>query len=123
MGNFIEEDYVLVPHEDFHKGGKLCLRWRGPRRITKALNAFVYQVEYLRNNGLLTDVDATCLKFYSDALSERCRNFTSRPVIRNWNAYSPIAPIIGDYRKHVRRRVLARITPCGGHNGAALPNS
>ena len=30
LPNFIEGDFVLVAREDFHKGEKLCLRWRGP---------------------------------------------------------------------------------------------
>lgn len=34
-------DYVLVAKSDFHAGKKLCLCWRSPRRVTKALNYYV----------------------------------------------------------------------------------
>lgn len=40
---------------------KLCLRWRDPRRATRAVNDFVNQEEDLRN-GQHTDVHATRLK-------------------------------------------------------------
>lgn len=66
LANFTEGDYVLVARDEFHAGEKLCLRWRGPRRVTKAINDYVYQVEDLRN-GILSDVHAARLKFYSDA--------------------------------------------------------
>ena len=49
LPNFTEGDYVLVAREDFFAGEKLALRWRGPRRIIKALSDYVYQVEDLRN--------------------------------------------------------------------------
>lgn len=65
LPNFTEGDYVLVARSDFHAGEKLCLRWRGPRRVRKALNDFVYQVEDLRN-GQLDDIHASRLKLFRD---------------------------------------------------------
>ena len=49
LPNLDESDYVLVSLSDFHTGEKLCLRWRGPRRIKKAMNVYIYQFECLRN--------------------------------------------------------------------------
>ena len=65
LPNFTEGDFVLVAREDFTAGEKLSLRWRGPRRVIKAINDYVYQVEDLRN-GELQDVHVTRLKFYHD---------------------------------------------------------
>lgn len=65
LPNFSDGDYVLVARDDFHANEKLCLRWRGPRRITKCLNDYSFQVEDLRNGELQT-VHGTRLKFYSD---------------------------------------------------------
>ena len=65
LPNFTEGDYVLVARDDLTAGEKLSLRWRGPRRIIKAINDYVYQVEDLRN-GELQDVHITRLKFYHD---------------------------------------------------------
>ena len=65
LPNFLEGDYVLVAREDFFAGEKLCLRWRGPRRIIKAINDWVYQVEDLRN-GDIEEAHACRLKFYRD---------------------------------------------------------
>lgn len=67
LANFTEGDFVLVARSEFNKGEKLALRWRGPRRVIKALNEHVYQIEDLRN-GNLQDVHASMLKFYSDSL-------------------------------------------------------
>lgn len=33
--NFSQGDFVLVAREDFQEGEKICLRWRGTRRIAK----------------------------------------------------------------------------------------
>lgn len=65
LPNFVEGDFVLVSREEFHAGEKLALRWRGPRRVVKALNDLVYQAEDLRN-GDITDVICR-LKFHSDS--------------------------------------------------------
>lgn len=65
LANFQEGDFVLVARDDFHKGEKLCVRWRGPRRVTKCLNDYAFQVEDLRN-GDLQIVHGTRLKFYAD---------------------------------------------------------
>lgn len=48
LPNFTEGDFVLAVHEEFHAGEKLCLRWRGPRRIIKTMKGCVYHVENLR---------------------------------------------------------------------------
>lgn len=42
--NFGEEDFVLVARDEFHAGEKLALRWRGAKRIIKALSDYVFQV-------------------------------------------------------------------------------
>lgn len=47
------------------KGENICLRWRGPRRVTKCLNDYAFQVEDLRN-GRLETLHGTYLKLYSD---------------------------------------------------------
>lgn len=65
LANFTEGDYVLVPREYFFQGEKLCLLWRRPRRVLKALNDYIYLVEDLRT-GDFDDVHGTLLKFYSD---------------------------------------------------------
>lgn len=66
LPNFTEGDFVLVAREEFASGEKLALRWRGPRRVVRSVNEYVYQVEDLRN-GLTEDVHITRLKFYHDA--------------------------------------------------------
>lgn len=38
LPNFSEGDFELVAREQFFKEEKLCLRWRGPRRVTKFLS-------------------------------------------------------------------------------------
>ncbi len=63
--NFTEGDFVLVAREDMSAGEKLALRWRGPRRVLKALSDHVFLVEDLRN-GAVEEVHACRLKFYSD---------------------------------------------------------
>lgn len=68
--NFSEGDFVLVARSDFHAGEKLALRWRGPRRLVKALSAYIFQVEDLRN-GQLDDIHGSLLTFYSDSSLNR----------------------------------------------------
>jgi len=65
LPNFSEGDYVLMAREEFFAGEELALRWRGPRRIVKAVNDYVYQVEDLRT-GLSEEVHGSRLKFYHD---------------------------------------------------------
>lgn len=65
LPNFTECDYDLVTRSDFHAGEKLALRWRGPRRILKPLNEYVFQVENLRYSQL-DDVHGSLRKLYSD---------------------------------------------------------
>lgn len=57
---------MLVARDNFDKGGRLCLRWRGPRRVVKTLNAFVYQVEDLYNSTR-SELHSSRLRFYHDA--------------------------------------------------------
>lgn len=66
LPNFVEGYYVLVDSEEFFEGEKLCLRWCGPRRITKELRDYVCKVEDLRN-GKFDEIHGTRLKFYSAA--------------------------------------------------------
>lgn len=88
LANFREGDYVLVARDTFHEGEKLCLRWRGPRRVIKAINDYEFQVEDLRNGNLET-VHGTRLKYYHDAslnttaiLSHVLSSETGMPVSR-----------------------------------------
>ena len=67
LPNFTEGDFVLVTREDLFAGGKFALRWRGPRRVIKALSEYVFQVEDLRN-GSTEDVHDSRSKFYRDVL-------------------------------------------------------
>lgn len=55
-----------MSREHFHADEKLCLRWRGPRRVVSAVNHYFYIVEDLRN-GALVKAYATRLKYYADA--------------------------------------------------------
>ena len=45
--NFGMGDYVLVgvPEPDKMTGRKLCLRWRGPYRITELMSDYVFEVQ------------------------------------------------------------------------------
>lgn len=65
LPNFAEGDFVLVARSDFTAGKKISLCWRGPRRVIKALNDYIYQVEDL-GNGIVKDVHSWRLKFYHD---------------------------------------------------------
>lgn len=65
LPNFAEGDFVLMAREDFTAGEKLSLRWRGPRRVVKALTEYVFQVEDLRT-GLVEDAHGSRLRFYHD---------------------------------------------------------
>lgn len=66
LPNFSTGDFVLVAREDFSSGEKLSLRWRGPRRVVRAINNFVFQVEDLRT-GDMDDIHVSRLKFYHDS--------------------------------------------------------
>lgn len=66
LPNFSEGDFVLVAREDFTAGEKLSLRWRGPRRVVKALSNYVFEVEDLRN-GQCESIHGSRLKFYRDS--------------------------------------------------------
>lgn len=88
MAKFSEGDYVLVTREHFYESEKLCMRWWGPRRVTKCLSDYVFQVEDLRNGNIET-VPGTRLKFYADdsldlkaILSHVLASETGMPVSR-----------------------------------------
>lgn len=49
LAKFSNSDYFLFARDDLNAGGKLCLRWRGPRRFVRPVNDFVYLIEELRN--------------------------------------------------------------------------
>lgn len=66
LSNFDVGDYVLIASADFHAGDKLELRWRGPRRVVKAVSDYIYTCEDLPN-GVHEDVHISRLKFYHDA--------------------------------------------------------
>lgn len=70
LPNYTEDDFVLVAPEEFNVGEKLCLRWRGSRRIVKAIKDYVYQVEGLRNDGI-DDIHISRLKFYHDSSPDK----------------------------------------------------
>lgn len=79
---------MLVSRNHFFEGEKLCLQWRGPRRIIKALNDYTFRVEDLRT-GDYDDVHGTLLKFYRDAdrdekaiMSDLLSSKTGIPVAR-----------------------------------------
>lgn len=65
LPTFTEGDYVLVARDEFFAGEKLALRWRGPRRIVKAISDYVFEVEDLRT-GLSEEIHGCRLKFYHD---------------------------------------------------------
>lgn len=78
----------MVAKEDFSKGEKLALQWRGPRRIVCAKSDYIYQAEDLRN-VLTEDVHIARLKFYADdsldttaILSHVIASETGMPVAR-----------------------------------------
>lgn len=59
---FTEGDFVLVTRDEFFKGEKLALHWRGPRRVLKAVSNYFYTVEDLRI-GSCSDIHARRLRF------------------------------------------------------------
>lgn len=63
--NFCECGCVLVARNDFFEKGKPFFRWRGPTRVIKALNDYMFRIENLCT-GAYDDIHATRLKFYSD---------------------------------------------------------
>ena len=65
LPNFDMDGYVPLARSDFFSGEKLALRWRGPRRMVKAVSNYTYTVEDLRN-GMRDNVHISRLKFYRD---------------------------------------------------------
>lgn len=66
LPNFVEGDYVLVAKEELLNGEKICLRWRGPRRIMKSLNDYLFDFGNLRN-GNIPPVHGSRLKYHIDS--------------------------------------------------------
>jgi transposase InsO family protein len=104
LANFLEGDFVLVARDDFSAGEKLALRWRGPRRIVKAINDYVYQVEDLRN-GVLEEVHATRLKFYRDASLD---SVAILPHVLSSETGMPVARLMRLYEDEDGLKVVVR---------------
>lgn len=66
LPKFAEGYFVLMPRDNFTTGEKLCLQWRGPRCITKALSDYAYLVEDMRTRKS-AEVHRTRPKFNRDA--------------------------------------------------------
>lgn len=56
----------MVARDDFSASEKLSLRWRGPLRVVRLINDYVYAVEDMRNEDI-GDVHVSRLKFYHDS--------------------------------------------------------
>lgn len=65
LAKFTEGYYVLVSSEYFFENEKLCLRWRGPRSVLKALNDYVFKMEDL-GDGETEYIHGTRYKYYAD---------------------------------------------------------
>lgn len=63
--DFAKSDFALVAHNDFSAGGKLSLRWRGPRLIVKGLSDYIYQMENL-HYFLTKAIHGSRIKFYHE---------------------------------------------------------
>lgn len=57
---------MLIARDQFFEGEKLCLRSRGPRRLTEAISNYIFQVEVMRNGR----TEEAGLKFYSNSSLE-----------------------------------------------------
>lgn len=66
MPNFIEGNSVLVARKHFNASEKLCFCWRGPYRIVKAINDYIWKFEDLRDEKI-DEVHVLWLKFFQDA--------------------------------------------------------
>lgn len=64
--NFDVGDFVLCGKLNRHIGSKLSLRWYGPRRITKTLSDFLFEVEDLRTMDK-SIIHGTRLKFFRNS--------------------------------------------------------
>lgn len=65
LPKFSEGDFVLVFMDELQEGEKLCLRWWGPRMVTKSLSDYVFNFEDLRN-GSLSCIHWVRLKCYAE---------------------------------------------------------
>lgn len=86
---FSEGDYVLVAREDLFECEKLCIRCRGPRRVTKALTDCIFCVEDLRI-GNTENVHGTRLKLERQRCSREGDNVKSA-FVGTGNASGPSA--------------------------------
>lgn len=58
-------DFMLVTKHEFSASDELPLRWRGPRKVIKAINVYIQKVEDLRNDDM-DYMHLIRLKFYSN---------------------------------------------------------
>ena len=65
FANIMEGDFVMVARDANVSGQKLSVRWRGPRRVTKVLSDWVYEVEDLVK-GTKSFAHATRIRLYAD---------------------------------------------------------
>lgn len=70
LANVFEADYVIYAREEVYQDEKLCLRWRGPGGVFKALAEYSLKIEDLRTVHF-DDVHGTRLKFYAIPLQTR----------------------------------------------------
>ena len=67
--NFTVGDYVLVAAVRDKMKDKLRVRWQGPRRITKVISPWIYEVEDLVH-GRTREVHITRMKYFRDSSLE-----------------------------------------------------
>lgn len=81
--NFTDADFILVAHDDFHAGERLCLRWHDLCLVIMANNRYESQIKDVCNRKN-QEFHVTRLNFYRNAsLSQRLRCcLYSTP---NWN--------------------------------------
>lgn len=60
-----------MAQDHFHKGEKVCLRWRGLRRLTKALNRFELEVKDLQNYHLQLIRITTLIYYHHASVDEK----------------------------------------------------
>jgi transposase InsO family protein len=64
--HFSPGDYVLVARARMNNVNKLTAIWRGPYRVLRAFNNYVYEVEHLVTDEVF-DVHVSRLRFYADS--------------------------------------------------------
>lgn len=65
LSNFTDKDFFLAARDYITSGEKLSLLYLVMHFVVKYLNAYVYQVEDVRN-GHIEDIHASRLKYYHD---------------------------------------------------------